>query len=159
MNRLSNLAELVQETLERLLYNNGSTTTLEIKNTLREAFPNTKWTQLMVSGCVDCIYRNKILPNLIYQDTGNYRIYTISELNQTVTQSALCELVHDAISDTNSIEISFKTSRGQDRTYVCTVQAQNALGYYLIATDDGIKTVRPSSIYKVRVDHKTYERK
>lgn len=58
-----------------LIKKNGSTTTLEIKDSLRERFPKMSWTQDQVSQEMQEIYDNNEFKDLQFEDTGEFRVY------------------------------------------------------------------------------------
>lgn len=75
-----NKKELIRTTFLVLL-NQGETTTLDVKNKLREQYPEESWTQKYISECCSQIYSE--LPYIDFKDNGTYREYYLVGSEQT----------------------------------------------------------------------------
>lgn len=89
--------QIVAQVVLGMLNANKTTTTLEVKNFLRGAFPNSKWVQSDISDVMGA------MANLVYRDNGNYREYYINE--QTTTTSEVIKVKDTLISRSQMIGI------------------------------------------------------
>lgn len=88
----SNKAIILSEAAKLLIEQNGSTTTLDLKNYVRLVFPSTTWTQEEVSTMMDSFYKNQSILGLSYTYNGTYRKY-YTELNTKTVSSTVSSTV------------------------------------------------------------------
>lgn len=73
---------------KELMQINGSTTTMDIKTSLRKQVPNTKWVQSTISKVMSRAYNNGDIANLTFIDNGRYRTYSNSSVTTTYTNGS-----------------------------------------------------------------------
>lgn len=71
MNKRQNIINVANELLEK----NGTTTTLEIKDALRNRFPKERWVQHYVSNTMREEFNNGNLSGVTFRDNGRNRVY------------------------------------------------------------------------------------
>lgn len=76
--------QAVYDTAKGLLKANNTTTTLEIKNVLRQTQPNRKWFQSDISDIMDDLQQQG---KFNYSDNGKFRVYSAPVKNTRTTKA------------------------------------------------------------------------
>jgi hypothetical protein len=167
---MTNFEEKVANVARLLLLNNSNISTLDIKNTLRSTYPNERWYQHDISEAMDIIFRNNIIPNLIFNDNGKYREYYIEDISVTTVNNGISYIsppVVKKVPKTTLLDI-MKSSKGKfftvswikkdgsERTAngkVTQAKFQNQLGYIVLKTKkDEYKLVDPRTLKSATLD-------
>lgn len=134
-----------------ILSKQKTVTTLEIKNTCRNLYPNLKFFQSDISDIMDEYYEDL---GLDYKDTGIYREYFMhtKSLNEfQVTQTEAVKLLREFTG--KILTVTFTKKNGQERT-INGYQKQKTfisdLGYLNFITDKNeFKQVDPKKIISI----------
>lgn len=112
-----NQQQLVEQVFQTLL-NQGTTTTLDVKNKLRQDYPNQVWDQNFVSTC--CLEYQEESDNITFINNGTYReYYLIPPVQNTLNKNK---------------EYSYTTSDGvtiKANNWYNVVEAATKLGHQL----------------------------
>lgn len=151
----------VAATAQFLITMNGKTTTLDIKERLREEKPKKTWNQKEISNAMQTIYANQIVRSIDFIDKGNYREYFLQQKeldtsNFTIvsaTKTEMSEYLRE-LDGSNGVGINFKTKKDEDRYYEGYVnmydEYMNPMGYIQFQTDEGdFKSISPRKISRV----------
>lgn len=151
-NKNMNAYKLASETL---IEKNGSTTTLEVKNYLREVFPSTKWTQGNVSTALSDLADENYLT---FTDAGEYRVYTFAAQVNKLAKTALADKLITCVGKTITAE--FNTKNHANRVVTGTIMGHNSLGIITIDEDNvGIRSFKLDRLHWFKIGNIRYEKK
>lgn len=140
---------------QTLIEKNGSTTTLEVKNYLREVFPSARWTQANVKTALSDLADENYLT---FTDAGEYRIYTFASTVNKLSKTALADKLVSCIGKTITAE--FNTKNHSNRVVTGTVIGNNNLGLVTIDEDNvGIRTFKLDRLHWFKIGNIRYEKK
>lgn len=147
-------------TIDALLNTSATTTTLDVKNALRNQSPQDKWYQDDIHDIMEDLAKQG---QLTYKDQGTYRIYSrvpVATPTNTQTTPSLKKLsrtqIVQAIKDSGFrfITVTFVKTDNSTRVMNCQVSKNDFmdnLGYIKAHTKDGLKRVNPKTIKAVKI--------
>lgn len=150
----------VAQVIAELVANGNTTTTLDVKNTLRTKFPLEKWYQSDVSDIMEDFETNGGL--LTSTNNGTHKIYAKKQVvAPVVTPQKGIKLLNrtqivEAIKNSGYkfITVTFIKKDKTERVLNCQVSKNHFtdnLGYIQAQTRDGIKRVDPRTIKSVKI--------
>lgn len=163
-------SDLVLASALRLLFANGTTTTLEVKNEIRKRHPNEYITQNIVSDVMIVLHS---LGYFTYLDNGTYRIYSLNvdafaEVNNksltikdiNITKFDAYTLINNLVSG-DKITATFKKKDNKIRTLKGVVETPNlGAGYILVRDldlkDNNIRTIDIRRLISFIIDDINY---
>lgn len=161
---MTNQQILALETVKALLKKNGSTTTLEVKDTLREVFPDYKWYQNEISEFMDELFENQTILDLTYSDNGTYRTYYVEPIivkpktTDKVSKSKAVELIKN--SGGTFFTAVFIKKNGDERVINGQIKKDNFMddmGYIRVRESNGKKRrINPRTLLSVSIKGTKY---
>lgn len=154
--------------LDELLSVNNTVTTLELKNELRNKFPQAKWFQSDISDFLNSLYEEG---ELSYVDNGIFRVYsrvlkqttdTMQPINQKIEKVGITKLAEIVKSNAGKFLTIVHKKHNSSEINLMNVQIlkkSDVLGCIHCKEQKQEKRFYPSDLLEVRVGGKIYKLK
>ena len=141
---------MIEQVVFGLIDKNGMTTTLEVKEKLRELYPNKRFYQSDISADMAEMAENGLLVYSVNRDShGEYRVYTTPKSEVRATKTEMAEALERYEDSDVCVTITFDTAKGTRRTMTALVGPMNALGNRVMYENGNIKTICPKRLLEV----------
>lgn len=158
-----NFTKKIKRVANSFLKENGSVTTLDIKNQLISNYPDIQWSQNLVSATMDALHKNQLL-RVHYTDNGNHRTYyAFKKANKRVkvpvTKTELQKIFMNPQGKFQTV--SWIAKDGNKRTYILkSSREMYTNGYVGVYTSKGnFKSVDPRTIQSINANGVNYVKK
>lgn len=138
-----------------LIAQNGSTTTLDVKNYIRTTLPGFYCVQSDVSRALQDAEE---AGELSFQDLGTHRVYSAVNKNQTITALEMGNHIIDNVGKTVYVEFKEKKNNSL-RQMTCTITSVDILGRAYVEENGSTKSFYLNRVKLLKVGNITYVRK
>ncbi|AGO49443.1 hypothetical protein Phi4:1_gp030 [Cellulophaga phage phi4:1] len=153
-----NKTSIITGVMVFLMKQNRKTTSKEVKDFLREVFPEEKWFQNDISDAMSlfCDENTKTT----FDDNGTFKTYHMKPEVIKISRTDMVDLLKNCL---GTFKIKFSTKNAKKKTLTCATDAFNFmdnLGYInVVTTEGGLKKVDPKTLKYLKIDNQVYKTK